>query len=153
MFLFDFRSVFALPTFNFKTWRIHPLHFISASSFFPFCSTFYFQVIAVYSETHPRRFVDCAHLGIIQEVTPDYDATTEEILERITSRRFLFLFFKVMPIIKNWMLKLFRIASPESDEIAMFSGVPTNNNQHWPGYANEKDSLDYVHWKSSPANY
>ncbi|CAI2356328.1 unnamed protein product [Caenorhabditis sp. 36 PRJEB53466] len=67
------------------------------------------STIAVYPETHARRFSDCSHLGITVEVVPDYDATTEEILDRITSRR---------------------IASPESDEIAMFSSVPTNNNQH-----------------------
>ncbi|EFO82198.1 hypothetical protein CRE_00496 [Caenorhabditis remanei] len=65
--------------------------------------------IAVYPETHPRRFAGCTQLGIIKEVCPDYDATCEEILERITSRK---------------------IASSEDDEIAMFSSVPLNNNQH-----------------------
>ncbi|KAF1748397.1 hypothetical protein GCK72_024864 [Caenorhabditis remanei] len=65
--------------------------------------------IAVYPETHPRRFAGCTQLGIIKEVSPDYDATCEEILERITSRK---------------------IASSEDDEIAMFSSVPLNNNQH-----------------------
>lgn len=65
--------------------------------------------IAIYPETHPRRFSACSQLGIIEEVTPDYDATCEEILDRITSRK---------------------IASPENDEIAMFSAVPLNNNQH-----------------------
>uniref|UniRef100_A0A8R1DGY4 ethanolamine-phosphate cytidylyltransferase n=1 Tax=Caenorhabditis japonica TaxID=281687 RepID=A0A8R1DGY4_CAEJA len=67
------------------------------------------DTIAVYSETHTRRFSDCSHLGITVQVTPDYDATTEEVLERITSRR---------------------VAATESDEIAMFTGVPLNNNQH-----------------------
>nr|pir hypothetical protein C39D10.3 - Caenorhabditis elegans [Caenorhabditis elegans] len=65
--------------------------------------------IAVYSETHPRRFADCTYHRIIEEVTPDYDATCEEILERITSRK---------------------IASSDDDEIAMFNAVPLNNNQH-----------------------
>ncbi|ULT83289.1 hypothetical protein L5515_018350 [Caenorhabditis briggsae] len=65
--------------------------------------------IAIYPETHPRRFAGCTQLGIIKEVAPDYDATCEEILERITSRK---------------------IASSEDDEIALFSGIPLNNNQH-----------------------
>uniref|UniRef100_A0A1I7USJ2 ethanolamine-phosphate cytidylyltransferase n=1 Tax=Caenorhabditis tropicalis TaxID=1561998 RepID=A0A1I7USJ2_9PELO len=65
--------------------------------------------IAVYSETHPRRFAGCSQLGIIKELVPDYDATCEEILERMTSRK---------------------IASSEDDVIAMFSSVPLNNNQH-----------------------